>query len=405
MTSVRFVLLLWVGWTGFAQETLSLAAAIGMAREANPLLQAASGRAIEARARVDQARLRLNPRVYLQTENWRGWSSPAVRPSEETDNYAYFSLPIETAGKRTARTELARIAAAQARLDSELVERQVIAKIKRAYWAAAGAERIHRAQVENAATFRQVIVYHEVRVREGAMPEADLLRVRLEGERLELAANTAGLDAERARIELFRTMGVEPRDGQLTGLLEAPSEAPAADFEKALAQRTEMKLARNAGEMMAANIRVQRSLAHPDVEVLFGYKQTGGYSTVLGGAQWNLPLFNRNQGNIAAAEATVRVAQSELAATAALVRAEVRAAEADVKIRARQISGTLERMRRQAAESEKIAMAAYQEGGTDLLRLLDAERLRIETETLYYRTLAEYRQSIAALETAMGVDQ
>jgi outer membrane protein TolC len=61
-------------------------------------------------------------------------------------------------------------------------------------------------------------------------------------------------------------------------------------------------------------------------------------------------------------------------------------------------------MLQRADESARIALAAYREGGADLLRLLDAQRVRIELETLYYRTLSEYRQSIVALETAMGVN-
>ncbi len=400
-----FLLLILSPPDGFAQEPLSLSRAIEMARQSNPLLRVADGRIAEARAGVVQARLRPNPRGYFQSENWRAWSTPTLRPGDETDNYAYLSVPIETGGKRAARTALARTFATRSDLERELVERQVIARIKQAYWAAAGAERIHRAQLENVATFRQVIEYHELRVKEGAMPEADLLRVRLEGERLELAANSAGLDSERARIELFRAMGTGIHDVRLVDSLDPPADRPAADPETALTQRTEMKLAAQARESAAASVGLQKSLAHPDVDILFGYKRTAGYSTLMGGAQWNLPFFNRNQGNIASAQASVRVAESEIAAAEAVIRAEVRTAEANVRIRARQISGTLERMRQQADESARIAVAAYREGGTDLLRLLDAQRIRIETETVYYRTLSEFRQSIVALETAMGVNQ
>ncbi|HWC00557.1 MAG TPA: TolC family protein, partial [Bryobacteraceae bacterium] len=357
------------------------------------------------RAGITQARLIPNPRLFLQTENWRAWSTPALNGANQTDTYAYLSQPIETGGKRTARTELARSNARRAELERELLERQIIAHIKQAYWNAAGAERIHRAYLENLANFRQIIEYHEVRVREGAMPEADLLRVRLEGERLELAANTAGLDAERARIELFRAMG----QTQFTALrlvdeLEGPATAPQADTATALANRTEMKLVREARETAAANSAVQRSLARQDVDILLGYKRTSGFSTVLGGLQWNVPLFNRNQGNIEAADVTVRSVESEVAATEAVIRAEVRAADSDLRIRRTQVSGTLQRMLQRADESARIALAAYREGGADLLRLLDAQRVRIELETLYYRTLSEYRQSIVALETAMGVN-
>ena len=200
---------------GCAQEALSLSAAIEMARQSNPLFRAANGRVAAAQAGVVQARLRPNPRGFVQTENWRAWSTPSYRPGDQTDTYAYITVPMETGGKRAARTELARGTALRSELERELIERQVVARIKQAYWAAAGAERILRAHLDNVATFRQVIDYHEARVREGAMPEADLLRVRLEGERLELAANAARLEAERARIELFRAMGTAPVHGPL----------------------------------------------------------------------------------------------------------------------------------------------------------------------------------------------
>jgi outer membrane protein TolC len=125
---------------------------------------------------------------------------------------------------------------------------------------------------------------------------------------------------------------------------------------------------------------------------------------MLGGVQVDLPFLNRNQGNIAAATAEIRAAESALAATEALVRAEVNAARREYEIRRRQIGESLRDMRQRADDAARIAEAAYREGGADLLRLLDAERLRIETQLLYFQSLAGYRQSIAALETALGVE-
>ncbi|MGE5645457.1 MAG: TolC family protein [Acidobacteriota bacterium] len=403
---VLVVFLLIFAAAGRAQKVLSLSEAIETARSSHPSLRAAASRALAARAGITQARLLQNPRMYLQTENWRSWSTPALNASEQTDTYAYLSQPLEMGGKRAARTALARSAQRRAQLERELLERQIVARVKQAYWAGAGAERILRAYLENVSNFRQIIDYHEARVREGAMAEADLLRVRLEGERLELAANAARLEAERARIDLFRAMGqTDFPDVRFADPLEGSAIAPRADAATAVEERTEMKLAREARETAAANSTVQRALASQDVDVLFGYKRTAGFNSVLGGMQWNLPLFNRNQGNITAADETVRSAESEIAATEALIRAEVRAADSDVKIRAAQLSGTLQKMLAQANESAGIALAAYREGGTDLLRLLDAQRVRIELETLYYRSLSEYRQSIVTLETAMGVNQ
>jgi outer membrane protein TolC len=38
-----------------------------------------------------------------------------------------------------------------------------------------------------------------------------------------------------------------------------------------------------------------------------------------------------------------------------------------------------------------------------LLRLLDAERVRIQTETLYIRTVLDYRQAAVNLQIALGL--
>jgi outer membrane protein TolC len=56
-----------------------------------------------------------------------------------------------------------------------------------------------------------------------------------------------------------------------------------------------------------------------------------------------------------------------------------------------------------ARDTARIAQAAYREGGADLLRLLDAERVRLETELLRVQAQTEMRLSESAVDTAMGV--
>ena len=210
-----------------AQTPLTLDAAVDLARRTHPLLAASAGRVTAAQSAVAQASLRPNPRLFVQTENLRNWSSIGSDNSQQTDTFAYLSQPIETAGKRGLRTASADAARRRLEIERDLTERQVILQVKRAYWTAAGAARIHGAILENLDLFHQIIDYHEKRVREGALPEADLLKVQLEGERLRLAANTASLDAERARIDLQRAMGQSEFPAvQLSTSLDANSPAP-----------------------------------------------------------------------------------------------------------------------------------------------------------------------------------
>jgi cobalt-zinc-cadmium efflux system outer membrane protein len=164
-----------------------------------------------------------------------------------------------------------------------------------------------------------------------------------------------------------------------------------------------MDLVRLAVEQAKAELLLTKANWRPTVTAMGGYKRSGGYDALVAGVSVPLPLRNRNQGSREAAMARIEAAQAVMASTAAMVRAEVAAAARSYGVRRSQILDSLTPMLEHAAESSRIAEAAYREGGSDLLRLLDAQRLRIETETLYYEALAEFQQSVAELETAMGV--
>jgi len=59
-------------------------------------------------------------------------------------------------------------------------------------------------------------------------------------------------------------------------------------------------------------------------------------------------------------------------------------------------------MVQRAEEFWRISLAAYQEGGADLLRLLDAQRVKNEAQLLLTTTQMEYRISMAELESVVG---
>lgn len=399
----RFVLLLFVPYTLCGQEMLSISQSVAKALTSHPLLAGAEGRIQSAAGLRRQAGLWPNPRFVMQSENLRSYEQ--MRLWDAMDQFAYLQQTFETAGKRQRRVEIAASGERRAELERELLRRQIAARVRQSYWAAAGAQRLHELLLENEKTFGQIVEYHEARVKEGAMAEADLLRVQLEAERIVLAANGALLDARRARIQLFREMGqTQFPDVRVSDPIELQEDKPPlADADQAVTERAEVQLARQILEQTRRTLSLQHALAKPNVEALAGYKRTNGYDTVLGGLQFEIPFQNRNQGNIDSATAEIRVAESNVAATEALVRSEVEAAQADTSLRRRQVYEMVGRLREQAAETARIAQGAYRLGGADLLRLLDAERLRIETELLSIRAWTEYRQSLVALEAAMGV--
>jgi cobalt-zinc-cadmium efflux system outer membrane protein len=285
----------------------------------------------------------------------------------------------------------------------ELNRRHIASRVSLAYWAAAGAARVEDLLRKEAEGFDRLVQYHRDRVREGAAPEVDLLRIEVERDRLASAARTAEQDAERARIALFREMGrTEFPAVEFVDPLEQPHPVPVVALNQVLEQRPEMRLAREEINQARANLRLQKSSAKPDPDVHLGYKRTGGFDTVYAAVQIPLPVWNRNQGQVEAAAEEVKAAESSVAATEALVRAELESAQKEHESRQKLLDETLRPMRERAGEVYRIVEAAYRETGTDILRLLDAERTRIETDVMFTRTLSELQQSAVALETAQG---
>ena len=75
-------------------------------------------------------------------------------------------------------------------------------------------------------------------------------------------------------------------------------------IDSAYHNRTDLKIAKENTEISRINLKYQKSLAVPDVSLNFNYDQQGSYIHNLSsiGLSFDLPVFNRNQGNIKSAK-------------------------------------------------------------------------------------------------------
>ena len=400
--------ILWFFVPCSAQTPLGLAEAVQSALRSRPSLQADAEQVAAAEGLRRQAGLFPNPEFQFQNENLR----PGQTYTRDVDTLALINQPLDILGKRKRRVAVAEEGRNRAQSEYQLPRWQVVQRVKLAYWAARGAQEIREAWNGTLGNFQKIIEYHGSRLSVGAIAEQDFLRVRLEGERLKVSADLAVLDANRARVELLREMGrTDFEEVLLTEPLEPPAAVSPIGIERVLAQRIEIQVARAALRQAEANARLQEVAARPDLNVTFGYKRTQlpdaltGVNTALASLRITLPVTDKNQGNRAATEAQVRRQRQLLAAAEAEVRADYYGALQEYEFRRQEFVNILEPLRQHAAEISRISAAAYSEGGTDLLRLLDAERVGLEAELTRTRGLVEYRQSIARLESAEGVDQ
>jgi cobalt-zinc-cadmium efflux system outer membrane protein len=400
---IRFVLLLCTLVCLNAQSGLTISEAIREAVQSHPRIAAAEARVASAQGLRRQAGLRPNPQIILQSENTRFWGTPGFNFAQDTDDFAYLSQLFETAGKRSHRLEVAGARVGSAEIEQAVITREIAARVSLAYWSAAAAAGLRDLLQQDLVNFEKIVQYHRDRVREGAMAEVDLMRILLEQDRLSVAARNAALEANRAVIALLREMGRSDLNPvPLADSVTRVREVPPPDVQSVLSQRVEVEYARRSVQETRARVGLEQALAKPDPTVFFGYKRTAGFNTLMGGMEIALPFRNRNQGGIAAAQASVRASEAQLAAIERTVRAEVATAWTDYESRRRLLEETLEPMRRRADEISRIALEAYRQGGTDLLRLLDAERARIESLVTCYKALSELQQSATTLLIVTG---
>jgi outer membrane protein, heavy metal efflux system len=346
-----------------------------------------------------QAGLLPNPRLIYQSENWRSGADPG----QDVDTYAYASQLIETSGKRGARVATAQSFDRRANLQAEQQGRVVRLSVAQAYWEAVHQQYLKRVAEQNVTIYRETLDYQEKRFHEGKLAEVDLLRVRLEEARVEATSEAVRLAEAQARQRLAREMG--QTIVQEWNLTERFDQVDSADSGQGPAsERVEVRLAREAVATARANLMTQKAAGRPDLDALLGYKRTSGYNTWLTGLQMNLPLFDRNQHASEAARFNIHSSEATLEAVEQATANESALAQMAYDSWRRQVSERYGPLLARAEEIANISRAAYREGGTDLLRLLDAERLRIDTQNAWVEALANYHQSLLSLQYAQGVE-
>jgi outer membrane protein TolC len=389
------------------QVPLSLQEAIDKALLSRASLKAEAERVSVAEGERRKASLWPNPEFQFQNENLR----PGQTYGQDVDTLAMINQQRDVLGKRRQRIALAGEGVVRAKADSELVRWTVKQRVKLAYWEALGFQEIHQVLKTTVENFQKIIDYHAAQLSVGAIAEQDFLRVRLEGERLKVSADLALIAVNRSRLELLKEMGqTDFSEVVLTETLEPDSRFTPLGVEQAHSQRLEIRVARAALEQASANVRLQDVAARLDLNATAGYKRTqlpdttNGVNTAIVSLRITLPTTDKNEGNRIAAAAEVRRRQHLLEATEADVRAEYAEALQDYQSQRAEFLNALQPLREHAANIAAIAAAAYAEGGTDLLRLLDAERARLDAELAWVRGMVAYRQSIVKLEAAEGVN-
>jgi cobalt-zinc-cadmium efflux system outer membrane protein len=316
-----------------------------------------------------------------------------------------YSETVELGGKRQLREQLAlaTISAAEARFADAM--RKGIAEVKRLYFQAVLARRDIEVATENRQMFEQLVQFNLARFQQGAIPEADLIKVRLERIKFESALKQAQLSERQAMIRLAENLEDDAvARQQVSASLDLPLIRPELDslLKIALQERPDVQAGERDVAAAKERLALEGARAKPDVSPFVGYKRVGPDNTVLAGISVPLKVRDRNQAGIARAQADQKAATALLEVAKSHTVAEVSAAYEAFQTARDLVQTFRDELLNQADESRTIALAAYREGATPLLSVLEAQRTRADVRQQYFRTLFDYQVGLAELELAVG---
>ena len=235
--------------------------------------------------------------------------------------------------------------------------------------------------------------------REAAGDAAGFDRLRAEREVLDLDADCASAATERARAQValagFFADVVDPSQLAAVDQPSARPDVPSLEalIDRAESTRGEFLALRKESEAAQLSLQAAERRRVPEPELLAGVKSSTAAGSDRGGVftlQASVPLFDRNQPELALASAHAAQASARAGALRRAVRADVGALRAAVVERrdtaARYRSGAVVL----TGEIERIAQVSYDAGERGILELLDA-----------YRTGASARLRLAALDAAV----
>lgn len=377
----------------------------------HPALDASQARLRAAIGNRSAAGALSNPMLSVQRESGLA-PSAAFGSGREGETTATGILPLEVLYLRPARVRQADADVRSREADAASVRTLLLLAATDAYYQASLARVELLAARDLGGWLDSLVAYQRARVAEGAAAGVDLLRSELERDRVR--ADIALLAATAARTRIGLASYLRGGDAALIPEVALPPErawmvVPSDSFAWRL--RPELRAARERRAAADAALSLEQRMVVPQLNATLGLKRIVGVNSLVSGFSLPLPLLYRNGGGIARARAardevdanlTELTRGAEVAAAAAAEANRILTAQLE-EFLVRSPGDSLGYLGR-AEQGRRIAMAAYREGGSSLLQLLDAARSWTEARVGFYRTLYAQQQSVILLVVAQGGD-
>jgi outer membrane protein, heavy metal efflux system len=392
-----------------APTRISIDEAIRLALQHNHALQAARTTILQNQAEETTANLRPNP-----TLSWDSQFFPLFNPSQFSadylENQAQFDVGIgytfERGKKRQHRLQAARDQTAVTRSTVDDNQRQLIFNTSQQFIAALLAQSTLDLAQQDVDSFQQTVDISNSRFKAGDMSESDLLKIKLQLLQFQSDLSAARLAKIQALAGLRQFLGFEsvPDDYDVQGDLDyQPVHAGLQDLKiLAMQNRPDLRAAQQGVTAARSQEALMEANGKKDLGVSFDYTHTAGINSGAFFFNIDLPIFDRNQGEIARTRYAITQAEETAVEAAQQVNTDVTDAYAALHSNDEIIQLYRGGYVDQAKQSRDITEYAYKRGAASLLDFLDAERTYRSNQLAYRQALASYMTALEQVRQATG---
>src|SRR5271165_1235957 len=394
---------------GQGTALVTLDQAINLALAHNHSLKATRTLILQNQAQEITANLRPNPTFDFDSQ-----FLPIFTPSDFTSNnlseVQQFDIGVgylfERGHKRQRRLQAARDQTAVTRAQISDAERTLTFNVGQQFIAVLLAESTLRFALLDLKSFQETTDIALAQYKSGYISEGDYLKIKLQLLQFQTDVSSARLARVQGLVALRELLGYDavPADYDVVGDLSyQPVHTKLEDLQaRALQERPDYRAAELGVTAAQSQISLAKANAKQDVDANAAYSHVSGESSASFFVNFGLPIFNRNQGEIARTGYALTQAQEMQQSASDAVLSDVSDAYEALRSSDEVVQLYSSGYLKQAQDSRDISEYAYQRGATSLLDFLDAERSNRAVQLAYRQALSSYMTALEQLKEAVG---
>ncbi|PUZ26285.1 TolC family protein [Chitinophaga parva] len=274
-----------------------------------------------AKAAEVTAKLWDNPTLYLENVLYNPTNHKVLDFSSEGERQAQLAQVFKIAGQRNKAVKVAQSASRMTEYQFYDLLRTLRFTLRDDFYRLYYAEQSINLYAEQISSLQKILHAFEDQYKQGNVSLKDVLRIRsllydLQSDEAQAHQDLQGTLSDLQ--QLLRIPATTPVKPVLPDAAQTPPNVASFSYpqllDSARANRYDLKIAQENVNYNDLNLRLQRSLAVPDVAVGLTYDRQGNFAPNYNGLSVSLPipLWNRNQGNIKMAHATLEASKLQL---------------------------------------------------------------------------------------------